>query len=315
MALMAKYLLGLCLGLLVCTGYGEECGVQGKGQLTTFAGEEGRVQIPCKYQLSRTQCGPYEISVVPGQAFDSKYRQYTETAWVSISRKGTDFYWKGRTSATKINRYFDSPSPYRQLYSTKDNGLTSAPFLLKMKPDESSRSVTLTVDDAAWRVVFTAYDEGDKHRRDAAGIRVICPNADYTEEADYPNSLCGNATDSLALDTRGDDLRLGSSVIKTLMHDILMNDKVVQTSPQCDAAVRIFGRCRADRSEVIKKCNDIISDIRVRVCLNKSAINPMNVFVHCLRYNCDFNDDLDSCDTLIESMDGCPKVAGVPDNC
>lgn len=315
MGLAVQCLLGVCLAVLVCQGEARNCEVRGKGDLTTYAKEEGRIQIPCKYQLSKTECGPYEISVVPGQAFDSQYRQYTETAWVAISRKGTDFYWKGRTSATKINRYFDQPGPNRELYSTKDNGLTAAPFLLKMKPDESSRSVLLTVDDAAWKVVFTAYDEADKERRAAAGVRVICPNADFSEEADIPNSLCGNATDKVALETHGDEIGLGSSIIKTLIHDVLMNDEVVQTSPQCDAAARIFQRCRADRSEVIKKCNDIITDIRVKKCLNKSDTNPMTVFVHCLRYNCDFIDDLDSCDTLREDMEGCPRVAGVPDKC
>lgn len=294
-------------------GYGQECSVEGKGDLAMFAGEEGQIQMPCKYQMSMTKCGPYEISVVPGQAFDSHYRQYTDTLWVAIKRLGTDFYWKGRTSTRKVNNYFDKPEK-REPFNVKENGLSQAPFSLRMKTDEESHSVMLTVTDASWKVIFTAYDEEDHVRRANAGVKVICPNAKFTEEGDFPQALCGNDTDSKALKNREKDLSLASS-IKTYMHDMLMNDEITQTSATCDAAARIFQRCKADRSKVIKKCHEIVSSDKVTQCLIKSKTDPMATFVHCLRYNCAFIDDLESCDMLQDAMEGCPKVPGVPKKC
>ena len=46
----------------------------------------------------------YKVKVVPGQSFDKKFRYYTRTAWISIAKKGTEFYWKGRTSNGRVKK-------------------------------------------------------------------------------------------------------------------------------------------------------------------------------------------------------------------
>jgi len=269
-----------------------------------------KVKMPCKYQFSWLRCGTDEIKIIPGQEWDYKYRYFTNTLWVSVARTGTPYYWKGRTETKRILKYLEDPesrTPFNVKESTMDQG--GAPFWMKMIGDLDEGSVTLKSANASWRIVFRPSNENDTDSRKSAGIEFHCPNAKFTEESNYPLSLCGNNTDPLALKSRKKELRM-KNLVHTAMYDILVNEDVVQTNPYCQAAVSELGACPASKPEVVDKCAKIVRSGKVIKCLGKFHYDPMDVFVDCLKTHC--SADKDACERLKVAMDGCPRVRGVP---
>jgi len=307
-----SWALALCLCLVYVHGQ-EICEVTGQGKMVTYSMPKTlKVKMPCKYQFSWIRCGTDEIKIIPGQEWDFKYRYFTNTLWVSVERAGTPYYWKGRTETKRILKYLENPesrTPFNVKESTMDQG--GAPFWMKMIGDLDESSVTLKSANASWSIVFrpSGSEEKDKAVRNMAGIEFYCPNAKFIAESNYPLSLCGNNTDTLALKNRKKELKM-QNLVHTAMFDILNNQDIVQTNPYCQAAVSLLAACPANKAEVVDMCAKIVRTGRVIKCLGKFHYDPMDVFNDCLRTNC--SKDKNACERLKVAMIDCPRVRGVP---
>ena len=59
--------------------------------------------------------------------------------------------------------------------------------------DDTKAKVTVMMNDATFQINFYANDEKHLKRRTNAGVEVICPNASFSDNAVFPNSICGKS--------------------------------------------------------------------------------------------------------------------------
>ena len=71
----------------------------------------------------------YTIRVVPGVALDSKYRYYTHSARVYITKEGTDYFWVGRTDTKRVRKVSVSSDMYMHLVQTQKRNLKKKDIL------------------------------------------------------------------------------------------------------------------------------------------------------------------------------------------
>lgn len=300
----------LVLSLTVLGVSGDACEIRSRGLLEKFNGDNGVIKVPCKFHASTFSCQGYTVRVAPGMATDQKFRFYTNTMWVSISKDSTDHYWHGRTSALRMKSHFKQDVVGKAPFATKDENLTGADFSIEQTPDEDTYSVTLSVSDADFQVIYYAYDHGNRTRRNLSGIKLMCPDVAFGRDNTYPNNICGSESDSVPLETRKTALGL-DSIPQTLMYDILNNTKVEQGNCQCETAISVFHQCsETERSQAIKSCGNIIADSSVGQCLSHYNFDPMDVFIYCLRYKC--TGPSDSCYLLQEALDVCSMLDVFP---
>jgi len=286
----------------------DTCTVRGWGFHKSFANLGFKIRLACKYRAAEFKCGNHLVQVTPGQAFDKRGRYYTDTVWVSVVQEGTDNYWMGRTSALKVNRYFDNPQG-RSPWATKESSLPQGSFEIKMQDDGDTRTTTLTSNPGKWTVAFQAYSTSDKQRKKNAGVTISCPHADFTDISNYPDTLCGNDTSRDAVRETKKDQSLVSST-KSVLYNILNMEHVYQTDFMCEKAVNVFERCPKDKSEVIKDCTHLAVNSNAIRCLLDNGINPTAAFAHCLKLKC--FDDVHSCDVLTDMLQDCPAGGVLP---
>lgn len=72
----------------------------------------------------------------------------------------------------------------------------------------------------------------------------------------------------------------------------------------------VFRSCSADRTEVIKGCQKLISNNNMLGCMLRKNFDPMNTFIYCLKYKC--TNDAVSCDLLKEVIEECSNIPAFP---
>nr|KAG5692061.1 hypothetical protein BaRGS_021493 [Batillaria attramentaria] len=307
------------------------CSVTGEGTVSMegYGGSASVVNLPCSYLASRfvvRQSGGQSFCGVEVHVTNELQRDnfVARTVHVSVGMTEparlvqyyTDVMVTGSYDESKSYNYVIRASPL-EAFTWGSSTMTDKHQgdILNATVDKEDNFVVLDLPTCETRVKFRAYDSTRNAQGQLPGVSIAAPeHAEFVHEVgDYPYSLCGRSKDPKQLyRNRAKDLRLNGPS-DAIIWDILSQQPHQFDNPeaeQCERAMELFA-ASSDQRAHFKACSFVLSKKRLRGCLKKNGLSPIEVFNSCLSY-LQLPTDAHACQELKSASGSCRNLWNGP---
>ncbi|KAK7107457.1 uncharacterized protein [Littorina saxatilis] len=298
-----KFAAAILIAVFVTVAEGaNKCAIQDGHDLEQFSKRTLKMMVPCKYNAVLQQCGPYKVTVTPGQRW--LYPTYIiDSVWIAVENTETGHTWEGRSSNKLAALYIVKGEEGGRSPISKKEGDYNTEDLFTIT--STTKDVTIAEKKGVFSITVGPFDFNGNKNRDSR-MEFVCNAEDELEE--YPKQFCGSK-EGKEIKVRTEKLFINKKRIDlTIMHDVFTDTSVVQTNPLCKESVRILTQDCAnetERAEAIKTCHHILDSNGHTECVVKFACDPMDVFKNCLQYACSGYTDEDACERVGQAIDMC----------
>eukprot|EP00745_Piridium_sociabile_P020943 TRINITY_DN32282_c0_g1_i3.p1 TRINITY_DN32282_c0_g1~~TRINITY_DN32282_c0_g1_i3.p1 ORF type:complete len:348 (+),score=67.04 TRINITY_DN32282_c0_g1_i3:166-1209(+) len=310
----------LCFALLVVVltawsgVFGElTCSQEGSStKVHTFNETAVRIQMPCKYNAVRQQCGDYTVVLSPGIiTMGNQYR--LNTMWLGLKNQNGE-EWEGRTTNKKAVKFINGNST--ELFTRKKGGLKTEDVLTFSVHEKTTVAKTT---DGSMTVTFAPWDPDSRDKGFKKSYWSFkCHMNDAMEP--YPKQVCGaRKEDGFQQGKKTEDgTDDGMTPEQMFLYNIFMetDTNITQTEEKCLAVENIMqNNCTEEmRIEAMVTCTEIIVPTMTKKgpsqksnCINKYSCSPMHVFVDCVAWVCGNYGKTEACERIGESIDMCKE--------